>query len=407
MKAVTVTGGRPLFGRVSVSGSKNAALPILFAAMTVGGTSRITALPRIGDTIAAAEILRCFGALADISDEVAVVSAETLRYTEPPADLTSGIRASTYLIGACLGRFGRCRLPHIGGCGFSARPIDIHIDAAESFGARLFGDELICDGLRGTDVHLRLPSVGATVNSLLMAVRAEGESRIFGYAREPHVMALVEFLRSAGADIAVTEKCIFVSPTVLHGAEFHIIGDMIEAGTYLAAGLITHGEVCACGSPVGDMDAYFSLLEALGADISVAGSDVTVRMARAPRRVCVTAEPYPGFPTDLQPIAAALAATSLGAEIRDEVFPGRFGYLDALRPLGVRSHGFSGGAIVFPSEIFPAELTSPDLRGGAAALLLALSADGVSRINNAQLIMRGYENFDNKLCALGAELAIN
>ena len=407
MKAVTVTGGRPLFGSVSVSGSKNAALPILFAAMTVGGTSRISALPKIGDTLATADILRSFGISVDTSSDLTVVRADAPIYSEPPAALTAGIRASTYLIGACLGRFGRCRLPSIGGCGFSARPIDIHIDAARSFGARLCGDELICDGLCGAEIRLRLPSVGATVNSLLMAVRAEGESRIFGYAREPHVMALVDFLRSAGADITVAEECICVSPSRLHGADFRIIGDMIEAGTYLAAGLITCGEVCVRGCPTEDMDAYFSFLQALGAQISVSGRDVTARKYYTPYRPCFTAEPYPGFPTDLQPIAAALAATVLGAEIRDDVFPERFGYLEALRPFGVRSRRFQGGAMVLRSEISPADIVVPDLRGGAAALLLALSADGESRIDAAHLIMRGYEDFDSKLCALGAELSIN
>ena len=407
MKTVTVRGGTPLVGRTYISGSKNAALPMLFATMITGDVSRIRALPNIGDVRVAIDILRSLGADVRFNGDECLIDTARLSYTEPSEEQTRAIRASTYLIGACLSRFGVCRLTGFGGCGFAARPIDMHVDACLALGARLEGDTLFCDGLRGGEIRLRLPSVGATVNSLMLAVSAVGESRIYGYAREPHVRALIDFLRSAGADITETDEYICVSPRPLHGADITVVGDMIEAGTYLAAGLITDGRVEVRGCPVGHMDAFFDFLGYLGANVSVHGDSAFAEYKKTPRRAFVKAEPYPGFPTDLQPISAVLMAKARGGSIRDTVFPTRFGYLAPLRSFGVRSEIVSDGCEITPSVLRASEASSPDLRGGAALLLAALGAPGESRIHSAELILRGYENLDIKLRSLGADININ
>ena len=407
MKTAIIRGGTPLIGEVAVSGSKNAALPIIFATAVTRGVSRIHGVPHIGDIAVALDILRTLGASVSFIGGELTVDCRALRYAPVPKELTCSIRASTYLIGSMLSVFGKCELSGFGGCGFSERPVDMHIESAIRFGARPCADGLVCDGLRGCDIHLRLPSVGATVNSLLMAVSAVGESRIFGYAREPHVYALVDFLRSAGAMIEEVDGALAVMPRALHGGEVRVIGDMIEAGTYLAAGLITDGRVTLSGCPVADMDAFLALLVRLGASVNISESTVSAEYSADPEPVDLVAEPYPGFPTDLQPIAAVLLATRAGGTLTDTVFPRRFGYLSALSTFGVNSAPTPHGARIFPSALRPATSHAPDLRGGAAATLLALSADGESRVTDFECVLRGYEYIDTKLRALGAGISID
>ena len=407
MKTAFIHGGTPLVGNVSVSGSKNAALPIIFASLITRGVSRIRRAPLIGDTLAALDILRALGAVISFENGELTVDCRALRYAPVPRELTCSIRASTYLIGSELSVFGKCELSGFGGCGFSERPVDMHIEAARCFGAELHGDTLICDGLRGCEVRLRLPSVGATVNSLLMACSAVGESRIYGYAREPHVFSLIDFLRSAGAQIEEQDGALAVSPAPLCGGDVRVIGDMIEAGTYLAAGLITDGRVTLSECPCSDMYAFFELLERLGARVDASETSVCAEYAASASPAAVVAEPYPGFPTDLQPIAATLLSTRMGGTVEDRVFPKRFGYLSALAPVGVASVLGPTGARIIPSRIASATSYAPDLRGGAAAMLLALSADGESRVSGFESVLRGYEYVDTKLRSLGASIRID
>ncbi len=407
MKTAFIHGGMPLVGTVSVSGSKNAALPIIFASLITRGVSRIRRAPLIGDTLAALDILRTLGAVISFEDGELTVDCRALHYAPVPRELTCSIRASTYLIGSQLSVFGKCELSGFGGCGFSERPVDMHIEAARCFGAELCGDVLMCDGLRGCEVHLRLPSVGATVNSLLMASSAVGESRIYGYAREPHVFALIDFLRSAGAQIEELDGVLAVSPAPLRGGDVRVIGDMIEAGTYLAAGLITGGRVTLSDCPCSDMYAFFELLERLGARVDASDTCASAEYKASARPAAVVAEPYPGFPTDLQPIAATLLATRMGGSIEDRVFPKRFGYLSALASFGVAHVPHPTGARIMPSRIVPATSFAPDLRGGAAAMLLALCADGESGIMGFESVLRGYEYVDTKLRSLGASISID
>ncbi|MBR2343332.1 MAG: UDP-N-acetylglucosamine 1-carboxyvinyltransferase [Clostridia bacterium] len=398
-----VRGGTALFGPVTVGGSKNAALPVLFATLLTEGTSEIINLPDIGDVRQALNILRSLGAEISASGRRVLINTERLRLSDVPEEYTSSIRASTYLIGSMLGRFGSCRLSAFGGCSFSKRPIDLHLRAAESFGAQLVGHTLTRVSPRTAVHEIGKRSVGATVNSLLLAASTEGQSRLLGYAEEPHIFTLIDFLRSAGAEITVSDGAITVSGGRLHGGRVTIPGDMIEAGTYLAASLVTGGRVRVFGVRDSELSALISPLSSFGARFSYEAGGVCA-VAPPSEPVEITTAPYPGFPTDLAPIIAPLLATARGGRITEGVWCERFGYLTALAELGVRSRTVLPSSDIFPSELRPGTVLAPDLRGGAACLIAALGADGESVIDNAEIILRGYEKPIERLGALGAEI---
>ena len=406
MKRIIINGQKKLLGEVEVSGSKNAALPIIFATLLTDGISEIRNLPDIGDVRVALEIISHFGAVVQREGNACYIDTRQLSYSEPPSALVDSIRASTYLIGASLARFGECTLSTFGGCNFAFRPIDLHILAAKRLGATEQGDKLIAKRLFGNEINLAKASVGATVNSILLAATADGETVIRGFAKEPHIDALIEFLISAGAEIERTNTEIRISGRHLHGGEISVIGDMIEAGSYLAAGIISGGSVTVKNCPTRDMNAFFDFTASLGArSINRAGS-VTSHLFGIGKSVSVTAAPYPAFPTDLQPIVAPLMANNDGGRIRDTVWQTRFGYLDALRRFGVNSFVSGDTAEIYQSRLHAASVSAPDLRGGMACLLSALVAEGESRIDSAETILRGYENLEQKMRSLGADIKI-
>lgn len=404
MSKLKVRGGRPLYGEITVSGSKNAALPILFATIVTNGVSRIERVPDISDVKAAIGLLQGFGAHVLREGDTLYVDTRALAYKPPKAELISSIRASTYLLGSSLARFGRCALSDFGGCNFSPRPIDMHIDACIAFGAKIEGNSLVCDELSPAEILFPKRSVGATANSLILAASTEGESSIRGHAKEPHILNLIDFLRSAGAEISVTDDEIRVLGGKLHGGSTEIIGDMIEAGTYLAAAVVTGGEITVSGCALSDMAAYLEFLSDTGVHIEIDENKITARRGSVSRPARITAAPYPAYPTDLQPIAASVMASLSGGEIYDTVFPDRFGYLDGLSRQGcdfVRGRGF---AIIRPSVLRFAKVSVPDLRGGAACLLAALGAEGETTLTSAEILRRGYGELEEKLLSLGGDL---
>ncbi|MBO5908137.1 MAG: UDP-N-acetylglucosamine 1-carboxyvinyltransferase [Clostridia bacterium] len=407
MKTITVNGGRPLFGSVFAQGSKNAALPIIFATLITRGVSEVRHLPDIGDVRCALDIIRELGARVTSYGSVAYIDTRSLSFCEPSAEKISKIRASTYLLGSMLSRFGRCRLSAFGGCAFSDRPIDMHIDACLAFGGRIVGNEIITDRLHPADISFKKASVGATINALILAAATDGVSTVRGHAREPHVHALIDFLRSAGAEIKISDELITVRGGELKGGNIAIIGDMIEAGSYLTAGLITGGRVSVIGADREDLSSYLALARELGCEVFERGSIISARATELCRRVSIVAEPYPAFATDLQPIIAPLLAVMSGGEICDRVWTGRYGYLKTLSSFGLSSRIEDGRAIIESSELQPACVVAEDLRGGMAALLCGLCAKGESRIENAEQILRGYENLVYKLRSLGADVSID
>lgn len=404
MKKLTVTGGVPLCGEISVSGSKNAALPILFASLSVRGKSVIKNVPDIGDVRVAIELLRSFGAKVKRNGGTVSVDASSLEYRAPSAERTAKLRASTYLIGACLARFGVCRLTPFGGCNFAPRPIDLHLFAAEALGANIEEGTVSAKKLVGAKIKLPKISVGATVNALIMCASASGESLIYGYAAEPHVMNLIEFLRSGGADIRIEGDYIRVRGCVPESASVSIIGDMIEAGTYAIAAVATGGDVRIMGAEPSELSALNSLLLKGGA--AVTEKDGAIRYSgRLTREISVIAAPYPAFPTDLQPPMSVALSLGVGGRIEDRVFPERFGYLYELSCFGIRSRAGYLGAHIYPlSAACAASVKAPDLRGGAACLIAALCAEGKSVIASAEKLARGYESLTEKLTSLGARI---
>lgn len=406
MKSIVISGKTPLYGAVKVGGSKNSALPILFATLIARGESRINNFPRIGDTEVALTILKDLGAeIAFLGDSV-IINTEKLHYAEPKEELLCKIRASTYLIGSMLSRFGKCRLSVFGGCNFSNRPIDIHLDVCRAMGARRLDNLLSADVLRGADINLRLPSVGATVNALLLSATADGTSRIRGYAREPHILTLIEFLRSAGARIDVRDAEIVVEGAMLHGGQVDIDGDVLEAATYLIAGAVTDGRVGVYGFDPDAISAPLRTMRSLGLSLSRENGIIYAERGEYSYYTELTATPYPGFPTDLQPVFAPLFAALSGGKIIDTVWRERFGYLDSLSSLGVKSVRITDGALIYKSRLRSGETKAPDLRGGVACLLCALAASGESTVHSAETLLRGYENLENKLCSLGASVKI-
>ena len=405
MATITVKGGEALGGSVTVGGSKNAALPIIFASLLTRGESIIRRVPDIGDVRVATGIIESLGARCERSGDTLLINTERLAFRRPDESLVSQIRASTYLLGASLARFGIAAVQSFGGCDFCKRPIDLHLLACRAFGADVRADGIFSHGLRGGMIRFPKVSVGATVNAILLAVTARGESRIENFAREPHIFNLIGYLRSAGADIQVSDTAIIIRGRELHGGDVTVEGDPIEAGTYVALSAITGGNITVLGVSYAALESFTAPLLEAGAQLD---TDEGITLRTLPGgQVSVIAEPYPGFPTDLQPIAAPILACARGGTIEDRVWQGRFGYLAALSPFGVKYHAYPTGAEIFHSEFRAADTIAPDLRGGAAALLVALAAVGESRIRSSEIIARGYESIEKKLRTLGAEIRID
>jgi len=398
-----INGNRALSGTIEVSGAKNAALPLIFSTVLMRGRSHLRNVPDISDVDVAIDLIRALGATVERNFDELFIDTTKLCYGRPLDESVSKIRASSYLMGANLSRFGICHLQSFGGCNFDARPIDMHVKAMTALGGVLCGDTVTASGLVGNDIRFDKISVGATVNALLLAVGAKGKSRIFGYAKEPHVISLIEFLRSAGAEISLFEDRIEVFGAELHGAEATVIPDMIEAGTYIDLALLTGSKIKISGIMPHHLASFFNILAAAGAKFVFENNSVSVD-GELSAFVNIVTQPYPGFPTDLQPQTAPLLARFCGGKISENVWKGRFGYLSELVKFGVKYETCNSGAIIRPSLIHSAVANAPDLRGGAALLMCALFAEGKSIIDSSEIIKRGYSDIVNKLRNIGADI---
>lgn len=409
MQKIIINGGYPLTGSIRASGSKNAVLPLIFASLLPKGVSVLHNVPRIGDVEVAIRIISELGARVEHNNSALVIDATDLTYNSPNPDLISKIRASTYLMGATLSRFGIAEPGEFGGCNFSSRPIDYHLAIAEAMGAKRVGNKLVAEKLWGAKIHLPKPSVGATVNAAIMAAAADGETEIFGYAKEPHVMSVLKFLSSIGAKILVNEESIKIAGSPLHPAEFTVIGDMIEAGSYLVAALMTEGKITVTGIDPRELTSFLKSIFDMGYSPEISDSSITLDASIKSKNIVppitVNAAPYPAFPTDLQPIIAPLLSR-YGGVITDSVWKERFGYLSALGKMGLKYNSSQGAAKIEKSCLYRASVTSPDLRGGMALIIAALSAKGRSEILSPEIILRGYDNLIEKLESLGANIKL-
>ena len=408
MKKIVIKGGPPICGDLKVSGSKNAVLPLIFASILTDGVSVFNNVPDIGDVRVAIELISELGAETTFADNRLTINTESLKYTAPSPHLISRIRASTYLMGASLARFGKAEIGEFGGCNFSHRPIDLHIKSAIALSSRNDGNHLVTNGLKGAKIYLEKPSVGATVNTLIMAAMADGETEIHGYAKEPHVLALADYLNKTGLYIKLTDEKITVRKSQIRPIEYDVIGDMVEAGSYIAAAALTNGDLTVSGFDTADLKSFFDILSLLGYEINTEEkyAHICSKKRNARGSIAVTAAPFPSFPTDLQPILSVLLAKNSGGKIIDTVWQARFGYLASLAPFGIRFERIENGAEIRESAIKAGKSTATDLRGGMACVLAALSAKGTSEILSADLILRGYDRLEEKLSSVGVDVKI-
>ena len=410
-----VQGGTKLSGSVTISGAKNAAVAILPATLLVSGPCRIENVPDISDVRLLLEILRDMGAeIRRYGRNTLEIDCTRARNATAPIELVRRIRASYYLIGAELGRFGHAHVAMPGGCNFGVRPIDQHIKGFEAMGAMVeqAGGYVCADapkgGLRGGHVYLDIVSVGATMNILLAAVLCSGMTIIENCAKEPHIVDLANFLNAMGAQIsgAGTDVIKVRGVKALHGGCYSIIPDQIEAGTYMAAAAAVGGDVLIENVIPKHLDCITAKLREIGADITEYDDAIRVESAYRLHRANVKTMPYPGFPTDMQPQMTTLLAMASGTSmVTESIFDTRFKYVDELRRMGADITVDSRVAVVRGVDhLTGAPVKASDLRAGAALIIAGLAAQGITEIEDIHHIERGYENMEIKLRELGADI---
>ena len=395
-----------------VSGGKNAALAVIPAALLADSPSVIENLPDINDVHVLIDMLRWLGAEVEFADNVMHIDPRRVERYNPPYELTRKMRASYYLAPVLLGLFGRATVPLPGGCDIGARPIDQTLKAMRTLGAQadtLGGNlEVEAEELIGDDIFLDMPSVGATVNSMLTAVSASGTTCIHNAAKEPHIVDLANFLSSMGAWVkgAGTDVIRVRGGRYLHGTNYTIIPDQIETGTLMIAAAATAGDVLITGAIPAHMEALSAKLLEMGVHVQSEDDWIRVRSNGVFRAVNVKTQGYPGYPTDLQQPLSALLTIAKGTSIVTEtIFENRFRFLDELRKMGANVRVIESSAIISGvDKLVSARVNATDLRAGAAMVIAALLAHGETEIGGVEYILRGYERFDEKLRALGAQV---
>ena len=412
MDRLLVTGGTPLSGKVPISGAKNSALKLMAASLLADGRTTLRNVPRIQDCATMGEVLEHLGARVSWVGDTLEIDTTGVRSVEAPYELVSRMRASILVLGPLLARFGRARVAMPGGCNIGSRKIDLHVRGLEDMGARFSSEhgflEGESDGLRGAFVNLDFPSVGATENVMMAAVAARGTTVIENAAREPELVDLGDLLASMGARISGVG-----TPTVeIEGVEAFapvdhtVIPDRVEAGSFAMAACATGGRVVLDGARADHMDLVLSKLADAGARVSAVEEGVEIEMSARPRCVDLVTLPYPGFPTDLQPQMMALLAAAEGTSIVTEnVFESRFMFVDELNRMGadIRTEGHHA-VIRGVGRLSAAPVRALDIRAGAAMVIAALAADGVTEIEDMYHVDRGYQDFGAKLTVLGAEV---
>ena len=417
MARYEINGGRQLEGCVTISGAKNAAVAILPAAILVNGKCRVENVPDISDVRILLSILEDMGAQVEREAPGTVIldCSQIKKDTSPDPELVRQMRASYYLMGALLGRFGRAHVALPGGCNFASRPIDQHIKGFVALGAEVdetedyVNLEACAEGLCGSRVSLDMASVGATVNIMLAAALTSGQTVIENAAKEPHIVDLAKFLNTMGAHIsgAGTDTVKIRGVKKLKGGTYAIIPDQIEAGTYLAAVAAAGGNVLVKNVIPKHMECITTKLQEMGAKILNYDDSIRIQCSGRLRRTTVKTQPYPGFPTDMQAqICVCMTKASGISRLTESVYETRFfGYCTELESMGADILINGKTAIVSGKEkLQGATVAAHDLRAGAALVIAGLAAEGTTRVENIHFIERGYENMVEKLTALGAQI---
>ncbi|MBQ9980833.1 MAG: UDP-N-acetylglucosamine 1-carboxyvinyltransferase [Oscillospiraceae bacterium] len=415
MTKYVINGGRPLHGEVTISGAKNAAVAIIPAALLVNGVCRIENIPNISDVSLLLNILDRMGVkIRTVNSHTVDIDSSNIHSVTAPAELMRKIRASYYLIGALLGRFGRACVGMPGGCDLGVRPIDQHIKGFVAMGADVDIRNGVIDAearggrLQGANVYLDVVSVGATINIMIAASMAEGLTVIDNAAKEPHVVDLANFLNSMGADIkgAGTDIIKIRGVSEMKGGFYSIIPDQIEAGTYIAAVAAAGGDVTIKNVIPKHLDPITSKFREMGVDIQEGDDYIRVRCDGRLNSVKVKTMPYPGFPTDMQPqIATALCTASGTSLITESVWDDRFRYVNELKRMGASIQVDGKVAVIETVDYLTgAQVRACDLRAGAALVIAGVAAHGRTEVENIYHIERGYEHLVEKFQAIGADI---
>ena len=417
MNQYIIRGNRPLFGEVTISGAKNAAVAIIPAALMVDGICRIDNVPQISDVTLFFSILEALGSKVRVLNQHTVeIASHSIHSTQPSYDLCRRFRASYYLIGALLGRFGEATVAMPGGCDFGVRPIDQHIKGFNAMGAEVsveggFIHAKAKNGrLTGASIYLDVVSVGATMNIMMAAALADGTTVIDNAAKEPHIVDLANVLNSMGADIkgAGTDSIKIRGVERLSGGSYCIIPDQIEAGTYMAAVAATGGQLLIKNIIPKHMDCISAKLMEMGVSVEENEDTLLVRRSQPLQKTNVKTMPYPGFPTDMQPQIAAVLALAQGTSlVTESVWNNRFRYVDELKRMGAQIQVDGKVAVIEGVDhLEGAPIQACDLRAGAALVIAALAANGTTELSQVQYIERGYENLVGKLRAVGADISL-
>ena len=413
MEQYVIKGGNPLVGEVEIGGAKNAALAILAAAIMTDETVTIENLPNVRDINVLLSAMEGIGAKIDrVNAHKVKINGSLISNLSVDYEFIKKIRASYYLLGALLGKYKSAEVALPGGCNIGSRPIDLHLKGFRALGATVdIQHGLIsakAEKLTGTHIYLDKVSVGATINIMMAASMAEGKTIIENAAKEPHVVDVANFLNSMGANIrgAGTDVIRIVGVEKLHKTEYSIIPDQIEAGTYMFAAAATKGDVTVKNVIPKHLEATTAKLIEVGCEVEEFDDAVRVVASKPLHHTQVTTLPYPGFPTDMQPQMSVVLGISEGTStVTESIFENRFKYVDELTRMGAEIKVESNIAIINGVKGYTgARVSAPDLRAGAALVIAGLSAEGITIVDDIHFIERGYEEFETKLRALGAQI---
>ncbi|MBO4910112.1 MAG: UDP-N-acetylglucosamine 1-carboxyvinyltransferase [Lachnospiraceae bacterium] len=415
MEQYLIHGGNSLVGEVEIGGAKNAALPILAASIMTDETVHIDNVPDVRDTNVLMDAMGSIGIIVNKEDRHRItINAANIGSTVVCDDNIKKIRASYYLIGAMLGKYKTAEVTLPGGCDIGCRAIDQHIKGFRALGAEVILEHGMiktrAQRLTGSHIYMDVVSVGATINVMLAATMAEGKTIIENAAKEPHVVDVANFLNSMGANIkgAGTDVIRIKGVPKLHGTDYTIVPDQIEAGTFMLAAAATKGDITVKNVIPKHLESITAKLLEIGCEVMEQGDQVRVVCSRPLRHTHIKTLPYPGFPTDMQPQITVVLGLSEGTSIVTEsIFENRFKYVDELIRMGANIKVEGNTAIIDGvSKYTGAGIAAPDLRAGAALVLAALAAEGESIVDNIRYIQRGYEDFELKLKGLGADVSV-
>lgn len=413
MKQIVIEGGKTLCGTIHISGAKNSAVALVPASILCDDEIEIENVPNISDIDALEEMLEYLGAKVERKTSSMMINTKTIQNKEIPEKISKKLRASYYFMGALLGKYKKTTMYFPGGCPIGERPINLHLKGFEQLGAKVIEDgnkyTIIADSLKGANIYLDTPSVGATINIMLAAVKAQGKTIIENAAREPEIVNVATMLNNMGARIrgAGTSKITIHGVEELHGAYTEVIPDRIEAGTYIIAGALVGDHLVIDNVIPKHLESLLSKLKEMNVNMEILSDKIMVSKTDNLKPVHIKTLGYPGFPTDLQqPLTTLLAKCQGVSTVRETIYENRFLNAKYLNDMGanITMKNFEKIEVKGPTSFFGTEVVATDLRAGACLVLAGLSAEGTTVIKNVEHVLRGYENIIEKLSNVGAKI---